>query len=197
MTRVLIALAIATLATASFAAEAPRDVIAAAIKKEGMTRTKSIHLTFRHGNIKDDYTLQEILPDRLHMIRSTAGHKLELIAISPTLYTSWDGAAWTSTSVAKSPADMQAITGILLNAMTQVKEAAATKTAGRKQRNFTASINWSNRGSAHQGTLRVAIGSANKLPTSMDFTGSCSAQPCSFHQDFNYDSTIKIVAPKL
>lgn len=191
----LMLLAATFTATTARSAAAPLDVIANSIQKEGATKNKSIHLTFEHGAVKDDYTLQEILPDRLHMIRSTAGHKLELIAISPLTYTRWDGGAWASSQMARSPTDMSALTGILLKGMTQVKELPATTKAGKKQRNFTAAMTWTNHGSEHRGRLSIAISSATNLPLSLAFSGTCSGAPCSFRQTFSYGSGAKIDAP--
>jgi hypothetical protein len=176
-------------------ADAPVDVVAKAIQKEGATKVNAIHLTYTHGATTDDYTLEEILPDRLHMIRTTAGHTLELIAVSPTIYTRWDGSAWTSSPMAKAAADMSVITGVLLHGMTHVKELPITTKAGKKQRNFSGNMAWTNHGSEHRGKVSISIASVSRLPLSLAFTGTCNGAPCSFQQTFSYDASIKIDAP--
>jgi hypothetical protein len=188
-------LAAAFLAVPGYCAEAPPDVLAKAIQREGTVKIKAVHLIYTHGTAIDQYTLEEVLPDRLHMIRTNAGHKLEVIAVSPTTYTRWDGGAWTSSPMARAGIDMSAVAGLLLQGISLVKELPVTVKAGKKQRNFSGNMAWTNHGSEHRGKLAISIGSVSKLPVSLAFTGTCNGAPCSFQQTFSYDPSIKIVAP--
>lgn len=176
-------------------AQTPLQVIAAAVQKEGSTTSKSVHLEFDRAGTKDVYTLEERLPDRLHLTRSNAGHTLEVIAVAPTTYTRWDGGAWSSAPMTKSPVDMSAVASVLLQGLTQIKETPAKGATGAKQREFTGLMSWTNRGTLHSGKLTVAISSASHLPLRMSFTGTCNGAPCSFLQTFSYSAAIRIEPP--
>jgi hypothetical protein len=84
---------------------------------------------------------------------------------------------------------------VLLHGMTHVKELPITTKAGKKQRNFSGNMAWTNHGSEHRGKVSISIASVSRLPLSLAFTGTCNGAPCSFQQTFSYDASIKIDAP--
>ena len=176
-------------------AQTPLATIEKAIQEEAKVKVKSATLVWEKAGIQDRYSIQEELPDRMHMVRKYGGHTLEVFGVKNTTYWRWDNSRWNQNPMARSALDIESFASFLLKGMSNVKESAGSTKSGVDTRLFSAHMTWSNRGTLHQGTLKIFLDSSSLRPLQLSFAGTCGAQVCSFVQTFNYNPTTTIVPP--
>ena len=176
-------------------AQTPLAAIEKAIQAEANIKIKSATLVWEKAGVQDSYTIEEELPDRMHMVRKYGGHTLEVFGVKDKTYWRWDNSNWNQNPMAKSTLDVESFASFLLNGMSDVKESTPSPNSGVKTRLFSAHMAWSNRGIVHQGTLKISLEATSLRPLQLSFNGTCGAQACSFAQTFDYSSTIKIIPP--
>jgi hypothetical protein len=176
-------------------AQTPLATIERAIQEEAQIKVKSATLVWEKAGMQDSYAIQEELPDRMHMVRKYGGHTLEVFGVKNTTYWRWDNSHWNQNPMAKSALNIESFASFLLQGMSNVKESAGPTKSGAHTRLFSAHMKWSNRGTLHQGTLRISLDALSLRPLELSFAGTCGTQACSFAQTFNYNPTIMIVPP--
>jgi hypothetical protein len=175
-------------------ADAPTE-LAEVLANETKAAAQQIHLTWTRSGGVDDYTIQVVLPSRVHVVRQAAAHTFEFIAVPHTIYYRVDGSAWQHGPYRKPSAlPIPSLTDFV-RGLSDLTEVPGVNAKGEQVRSFKATTSWHNGTQVGSGTIELTATGPTFAPTRLDFNGKCGSQPCSFVQTFSYDKSIKVEAP--
>jgi hypothetical protein len=186
------------LAPRAVMAEALPPLLAEAFAAEERATHKRMELNHVRGNVKTQYVVERVLPDRAHIVHtSVTGVRTETVIVRDRVFLK-SGGKWQS-----SPLPVQAPRGSLPSMATLMAQGASNiveqqpqRREGRLTRIFTAELKWTAGQGSNQGRMEIAVDEAARLPTSLSFTGSCGALACAFTQSMSYDRGITIPVPQ-
>ncbi len=188
MTRALIALIAALLATPAMAG--PIETALTAMAAEEKAPLERMRLFIDRGGVIDAYYIDRLRPNRTHILRNPRQNGLEAIVIGDVQWTR-DGQGWSRASVAKLPLELTPSIGALLGqGMKDAKETAD----GDRGRLVEGAISWTN-GARCDGRLRLRIDAAG-LPATLGFEGTCAGKPARFLEAFSFTGTLRIEPPE-
>jgi hypothetical protein len=174
-------------------AESPLEAVLKAVHVEEAAPAKRVHLTFKLAGKANEYLVERVLPDRLHLTFTTAASSEELYVVNRFTY-SHDARGWHKTLLGtRLPAGIPSITGLLQSRFINVSEVSQP---GGVTRVFAGLVSWPQQAGVARGRLDIEVTMATGLPLRARFEGSCGSLACSFDQKWDYDSSLDIEPPR-